>query len=33
MCSTELLLWKIQKGLARYHMISYKRDPTAEIFL
>ena len=33
MCSTELLLWKNQKGSTRYPMILYKRDSTADIFL
>ena len=33
MCSTELLLWKNQKGSTRYPMILYKRDTTADIFL
>ena len=33
MCSTELLLWKNQKGSTRYPMILYKRDSTAYIFV
>ena len=33
MCSTELLLWKNQKGSTRYPMILYKRDSTADIFV
>ena len=33
MCSTELLLWKNQKGSTRYPMILYKLDSTADIFL
>ena len=32
-CSTELLLWKNQKGSTRYTMVLYKRDSTADIFL
>ena len=33
MCSTELLLWKNQKGTTCYPMALFKRDSTAEIFL
>ena len=33
MCSTGLLLWRNQKGSTRYHMIFYKRDSAADIFL
>ena len=33
MCSTELRLWKNQKGSTRYPMILYKQDSTADIFL
>ena len=33
MCSTELLLWKNQKGSTRYTMVLYKRGSTADIFL
>ena len=33
MCSTELLLWKNQKGSTRYPMILYRWDSTADIFL
>ena len=33
MCSTELLLWKNQKGSTRCPMILYKWDSTADIFL
>ena len=33
MCSTELLLWKNQKGLTRYPVTLYKRNSTADIFL
>ena len=32
MCSTELLLWKNQKGSTRYPMILYKWVSTAEFF-
>ena len=32
-CSTELPLWKNQKGLNRYPMVLYKWDSTADIFL
>ena len=33
MCSTELLLWKNHKGLARYPMTLCKPDSNADIFL
>ena len=33
MCSTELLLWKNQKGATRNLMILYIWDSTADIFL
>ena len=33
MCSTELLLWKNQKGATRNLMILHKWDSTADIFL
>ena len=33
MCSTELLLWKIPKGLTFYPMFLCKRDSTADTFL
>ena len=33
MCSTELLLWKNQKGSTRSPMIFYKWDSTADSFL
>ena len=33
MCSTELLLWKNHKSLARYPMILCKPDSNADIFL
>ena len=34
MSSTELLLWKNQKGSTRYFMtLLYRRDSTADIFL
>ena len=33
MCSTELLLWKNQKGSTRYLMTLYKRDFTVDISL
>ena len=33
MCTTELLLWKTQKGSTRYLVTLYKRNSTADIFL
>ena len=33
MCSTELILWKNQKGSTRYPMILYRQNSTADIFL
>ena len=33
MCSTELLLWKNQKGSSCYPMTLFKWDSTADIFL
>ena len=33
MSSTELLLWKNEKGLTCYRMTLFKQDSTADIFL